>query len=49
MIYEEKRNEFYANEELNVNLSIKGNTIQATVKGNLDHEVNITLGDGEIL
>ena len=49
MKYEEKRNEFYVNEELNVNLSIKGNTIQATVKGNLDHEVNITLGDGEIL
>ena len=49
MIYEEKRNEFYANEELNVNLSIKGDTIQAKVKGNPDHEVNITLGDGEIL
>ena len=49
MKYEEKRNEFYVNEELNVNLSIKDNTIQAIVKGNLDHEVNITLGDGEIL
>ncbi len=49
MIYEEKRNEFYANEELNVNLSIKGDAIQAKVKGNPDHEVNITLGDGEIL
>lgn len=49
MKYEEKRNEFYVNEELNVNLSIKDNTIQAIVKGNPDHEVNITLGDGEIL